>query len=383
MATKWDVVVVGAGPAGSTVGYELARRGVRVLILEKETFPRYKACAGGVNIRTAKRLPFAVEPVVEDRITGAWLTFRMGEPFTKQLDQTVTYTVSRERFDQFLLQHAAAAGSVVREGQRARVVRVDGNGTTVFTDGETVSAQIVVGADGANGVVGRSIGLMRDARMGIAIESEVEVAASDLERWRSTVLLDLGSIREGYGWIFPKADHLSIGAAGPVRYAKQVHAYYQAFTGRWRREMRRYRVMMKQGHRLPMRRREAPIQRGPVLLVGDAAGLTDPLDGEGIYYAIRSGQLAAGVIADHLEVPQGMGLARYEVLVDRELMVEIQRARAFMRVFNACPGLFVRALRRNGRLWQAGCELLRGETTYVDIGRVLGPFEFVMDWVGR
>jgi flavin-dependent dehydrogenase len=139
------------------------------------------------------------------------------------------------------------------------------------------------------------------------------------------------------------------------------------------------RVISKRGHRLPIRRKGASIQRDRVLLVGDAAGLIDPFDGEGIYYAIRSAQLAARVLKEHLEDPPATALARYQALVDQTLMGEIQRAKAFMRLFNIAPRFFVRALERNDRLWRAACELLRGERTYVDMGRKLGPFEFVLD----
>ena len=117
--------------------------------------------------------------------------------------------------------------------------------------------------------------------------------------------------------------------------------------------------------------------------MGDAAGLVDPFDGEGIYYAIRSAQLAAEVLADYLEHPQQVDLARYQARVDQELMAEIQRAKALMRVFNLCPRFFVAALERGGLLWRTACEFLRGEKTYVDVGRTLGPLEFILailDW---
>jgi flavin-dependent dehydrogenase len=220
---------------------------------------------------------------------------------------------------------------------------------------------------------------MRDAWVGIGIESEVEVDAADLERWKGTVLLDLASVRDGYGWIFPKSDHLSIGVGGLLGDPRALRAYYDAFSGRWAGTMGRYRVLRKRGHRLPIRRKGARIQRGRVLLAGDAAGLIDPFDGEGLYYAVRSAQLAARVLIDHREDPQATPLSKYPALVDRELMGEIQRAKAFMRLFNICPRPFVSGLRRGSQLWQAACELLRGERTYVDIGRKLGPFQFVLD----
>jgi geranylgeranyl reductase family protein len=370
---------VGAGPAGSTLGYELSRAGLRALILEKETFPRYKPCGGGLNARTVDILDFDVSSVVEDTITGVRITYRMGEPFTNRSDRPITYTVSRERFDHLLLQRAIAAGCAVHEREGVRAVAASPESVVVRSGRQTYSGKAVVGADGANGVVARAAGLMRDAWVGIGIESEVEVSPADMERWKGTVLLDLGSVRDGYGWIFPKSDHLSIGIGGLLGYPQALRSYYDAFTERWAGTMRRYRVLRKRGHRLPIRRKGARIQRGRVLLAGDAAGLIDPFDGEGLYYAIRSAQLAARVLIGHREDPQATPLSTYQALVDQELMGEIQRAKAFMRLFNIYPRPFVGGLRRGGRLWRAACELLRGERTYVDIGRKLGPFRFVLD----
>ena len=379
MSTDWDVIVVGAGPAGSTLGYELARMGLRALILEKEVFPRYKACGGSLNPRATDSLDFDVSPVVEDTITGVRTTYRMGEPFANRFDRPITYTVSRERFDHLLLQQAVASGCVVHEGEKVQSIQAQGAGVAVHSTRQSYSGKAVVGADGANSVVARSAGLMRDASIDIGIASEVEVDPADLERWRNLILLDLASIRNGYGWIFPKSDHLSIGVGGPLAYAKALQSYYEKFTGTWKRRMKKYRVTRKRGHRLPIRRKGTPIHRDRILLVGDAAGLIDPFDGEGIYYAIRSAQIAAQVLKDHLESPQETPLSRYQALVDRELMGEIQRAKAFMRLFNIYPRPFVRGLKRGGRLWRAACELLRGERTYVEIGKKLGPFEFILD----
>lgn len=361
------------------MGYRLSKRGIQVLILEKQAFPRYKPCGGALNVRAVNALDVDVSPVVENTIYGGWITYCMEEPFTHCFDRPLAYTVSRERFDHFLLRHAIGSGCAVHEGVRVADVQFCADGVAVRSSGGTYCGRAVVGADGAFGVVAKSIGLMGDAFIAIAIESEVEVHPRDLEQWKHVVHVDLGSMRSGYGWVFPKADHLSIGAGAALAHARELKAYYRQFTERWRRSARQYHVVTKRGHRLPVRRKDARIQRDQVLLVGDAAGLLDPLDGEGIYYAIRSAQLAADVLADYLDDPQRVGLGRYQALVDRELMPEIQRAKAFMRLFYLCPWLLVRALRTGGRTWRAVCEFLRGEKTYVEIGSKLGPLEFVLD----
>jgi geranylgeranyl reductase family protein len=376
---NWDVIIVGAGPAGSTLGYELSRMGIRALIVEKEKFPRYKACAGGLNVKTVKSLDFDISSVVEDTIYGVHITFRMGKQFTNRVDHPIALTVNRERFDHLLLQKAIESGCTVREGEKVESVEIREAGVCVHSSGQTYSGALVAGADGANSVVAKSIGLMQNAFMGVGIESEVEVDAVALERWRNLVLLDLASIRNGYGWIFPKLEHLSIGVCGPLACSKELKAYYKEFTGKWKNAMKSYRVIRKRGHQLPIRKKGARIQHDRVLLVGDAAGLVDPFSGEGIYYAIRSAQLAAGVLRDHLENPQDTSLSKYQALVDQELMLQMQRAKAFARLFNLYPSFFVNALKTNDRLWRAVCKLLTGEKTYVDIGKKLGLFGFILD----
>ncbi len=379
MLIDWDVIIVGAGPAGVTLGYELGRMGIRTLILEKEKFPRYKACGGGLNIKTVKSLDFDISSVIEDAIYGAHITLRMSKQFTKRFEHPITLTVSRERFDHLLLQKAIESGCTVREEEKVDSVGIREDGVYVHSSRQTYPGELLVGADGANSIVAKSTGLMQDAFIDIGIESEVEVDAVDLERWRNVVLLDLASIQNGYGWIFPKVDHLSIGVWGPLACSKGLKAYYEEFTEKWKGSMKKYRVIRKSGHRLPIRRKGARIQYDRVLLVGDAAGLIDPLSGEGIYYAIRSAQLVAEVLKDHLENPQGIPLSMYQALVDQELMVEIRRAKAFLRLFNLYPRFFVNFLKSSDRLWRAACKLLRGEKTYVDIGKKLGPFELILD----
>lgn len=379
MSTDWDVIIVGAGPAGATLGLQLGGAGIRTLILEKEELPRYKTCGGALNIRAANSLGFDVDSVIEDTIYAVRITLRMGGEFIRSYKDPITYTVSRERLDYLLLQRATDSGATVRDGERVKHVEVREDRVIVYGVNETYVGGVVVGADGANSIVARSIGLMGDAFMDIGIESEVEVGTVDLEYWKGSVLLDLASIRYGYGWIFPKLHHLSIGVGGPQAQSKALGAYFSAFTDKYRGLLSQYRIIRKRGHRLPIRKEGAKIQSHRILLTGDAAGLIDPFNGEGIYYAIRSAQLAADVLQAYLANPDVAPLADYEALVDQALMPELQRSKAFMRLFNLYPRVFVGALRGSDRVWRAACELLRGEKTYVEIGEKLGPFEFVLD----
>jgi geranylgeranyl reductase family protein len=380
LTATWDVIIAGGGPAGSTLGYELGKQGLKTLLIDKAKFPRYKTCGGIVDIKAANSLPFDISPVVEDAITRVMISRKLGQPFTKDCGGPITYNVSRERFDHFLLQKAIEAGCTVEQGDGIKSIEMNDNGVTAVTkEGQKFTGKILAGADGANSVVARAVGLLQNAYIGIGLEWEVEVDPADLEQWRGVSLLDLGTISSGYAWIFPKLDHLSLGAGGGQEESQAVRVYYQNFIDKWKPTFKKCQTIREKGHRLPVRRKGDPIVQDRVILLGDAAGLIDPLSGEGIYYAIKSGQLAGRALAAHLADPHNVPLAHYQTLVDTEIMAEIQRAKAFMRLFYLYPRPFISSLKRSNRLWRATCALLTGQKKYSDIGKKLGPAEFILD----
>ena len=109
--SKVEVLIIGAGPAGATLAYELARLGVKVLLLEKAQFPRRKTCGGGLNLRTVRLLPFDLTPIIENVISGIYFSRRLDHPFARRYPEPFMVTVSREKFDQFLVREAEKAGA--------------------------------------------------------------------------------------------------------------------------------------------------------------------------------------------------------------------------------------------------------------------------------
>ena len=199
----------------------------------------------------------------------------------------------RRRLDAFLAEHAAAAGAELRQGARVESLEADGAGVTARVGGDAVRADAVVGADGANGIVARSFGLGDGIVRGVALEGNVPLAALDRDLAR-TAVIELAVVPGGYGWVFPKGDHANLGVGGwgsegpalrehLARLAREHGVDPDSLT-----EVR--------GHRLPMRRLGTPAGAGRVLLVGDAAGLVDPLSGDGMYEAFVSARLAADAI---------------------------------------------------------------------------------------
>jgi geranylgeranyl reductase family protein len=377
---SYDVIVVGAGPAGATLGYELARKGVDVLILEKERLPRYKACAGGVTVKTARLLDFDVGDVAQRVVTGVRVSYKGSREFARHYGQPLVYMVMRDEFDQCLVQRAKEAGADLIDNQRVSSVVAGTAGVEVMTADDTFAAQVVAGADGANSIVASSIGLAEGRELGVAMQAEVSVPGEMLIKWDSLLGLDLGHMRGGYGWVFPKKDHLSVGVGGPLCQAKKLKAAYQRVLDA--QGLERYASDRPRSHFLPVLKNRAAIQHGRALLLGDAAGLVDPLTGEGIYYAIKSGQMAAPVIVERLQ-SNAIDLKAYQGAVARGILPELRAARALMRLFTWSAESYFSAVEGYDRLWNASCRLLRGETSYLSLKKRLGKFQFVFDLLSR
>jgi geranylgeranyl reductase family protein len=368
-----DVIVVGGGPAGSSAAYMLAKQGLSVLVLEKQKMPRYKTCGGGVNIRAARHIPFNIEPVVERVIYKYRFTYRGEKPFEKASNEPLTYMTQRMHLDQFLLEQAQNQGAHVIEGTSVRKIH-EKNDSVIIEDsgGKIYRSVLLIGADGANSVVARNLQLSDGIQREIALESEVALPEEIMYKWNDSIEIDLFSIWCGYGWIFPKQDHISIGVGGPQRFFKQIREYNSGYLSQ--NKLSEYPKIRFSGHALPVRKGFAPLTKGRALLVGDAAGLLEPFTGEGIGYAVRSGQLAAFAIAAFLknETPD---LALYTHLLDDELTPELLAAQQFVRIFNRFPSLFYHLIKNNDYVWKSICKILRGERNFSDINRKLGFFK--------
>ena len=290
---RYDAIVVGAGPAGSTTAYRLARAGARVCLLDRARFPRDKPCGGGLTLRAVRQLPFSVEPVVEDVVDRLELGLRYGRRWSRRSEGPLVLMTQRRRLDAFLAERAAEAGAEFREG--VKVTGVDPSGF-VSAGGERLEGAVIVGADGANGITARALGVQ--AEYGVALEGNVGYEHVSRERFAGRAVVELGAVPGGYAWVFPKADHVNVGVGGwqseGPRLRERLGELCRAFG------IDESTVHDVRGHRLPMRGGARRQVRDRVLLVGDAAALVDPLSGDGMYEAFVSGRLAAEATLDLL-----------------------------------------------------------------------------------
>jgi len=348
----YDVIVAGAGPAGAAAAYWLGDAGYRVAVLEKEALPRYKPCGGGVPRAVFDQFPFDFSRIIERWVRHVRFRFRDGREVVADLPDRSVAMVMRDRFDLHLLDHARAD---VQDQARVTALEQDESGVTVTTaSGETLRARYLIGADGANSRVSRLVGLRGHQQMGAAVEAEVPVDDHLLEQYADTALFLFGMPSEGYLWIFPKADHLSVGI-GALRDGASNMKHVL------RREMARLGIQMDgvrlRGHPLPIHLRRERLHRGRVLLTGDAAGLMDPLLGEGIRHAVESGQLAARSLLN--DNPQ-----RYSEHVHREIGRDLLWGRRWAQLFYDHPwGSFELAV-RNPLFVRDFLRLFAGEISY-------------------
>jgi geranylgeranyl reductase family protein len=354
---RFDVIVVGAGPAGSFAAQCLAARGASVLLLDRACFPRDKPCGGGLTVRAVRLLPYSVEPVVEAVVDRIELRLRYGRRFERARGKPLVMMTQRSRLDAFLAERAAAAGAEFRDGQRVGAVTAERRGVAVQVGRRWLRAEAVIGADGANGVTARSLGLCAGPAYGVALEADVPLELVDAERYRGRIVFELGVVRGGYGWVFPKGDHLNVGVGGWQREAPSLRRDLAALCGE--HGIPQERLQNVRGYRLPVGRPQAALARGRALVVGDAAGLIDPLTGDGIYEAFLSARLAAAETAELL-AGRAPDLERYPILVRRALGRELANAWAAKIALECLPRLMFTIARTE--VVQRGLErLARGE----------------------
>ncbi len=312
----FDAVVVGAGPAGSTSAYHLASAGRRVLLVDKARFPRDKPCGGGVTMRAARLLPCSIDAVVEDEVDRLEVRFRYRSAFERKGKQTFALMTQRRRLDAHLAEQAARVGADFRDAVKVTDVRRENGGVALAVDGIEIGARTLVVADGANGTTSRALGLDGDVVHGVALEGNVSYEKASRERFTRTMMLELGEVAGGYGWVFPKGDHINVGVGGWDSEGPRLRAHLDRLCREHGLDPSDATDL--RGYRLPMRKPGKRIAEGPIALVGDAGGLLDPFSGDGMYEGFASARLAAAAIDDFLE-GRAAGLEPYATAIDRAI----------------------------------------------------------------
>lgn len=345
----YQVIVIGAGPAGAMTAYHTARAGMDVVLLEKKVPPRPKPCGGGVTPKAARLMPFSWEGVIERKIRRA--TFTYDHSLSLEWEDPICFMVDRSLLDRCIVDEARTAGAIIRSGEEVIGVDEALQEVTVHTPGKAYRGRFVIGADGAHSLIARL--WKRPQLRGFA--AVCEIAAGDALAARSEYLeVDFAAIPGGYGWVFPKGSHLNVGVGSFLPGVRPLQAFLRAYVSRL--GLADLPVLREQCFPIPFESLGGgPVARGRVILVGDAAGFADPCTGEGIFHACLSGYLAAQALQ------QGGGRAddvvrRYQAAVEREILPEMRLARRTAKVFyglNHCAITYL--MQRPGllkKLWE-------------------------------
>jgi geranylgeranyl reductase family protein len=308
-----DVIVAGAGPAGATAALRLARAGMRVLLVERFSLPRHKPCGGGISTRVFSRFPYlarALARISVHPISNLYLEGPSKDVFRMRSDGPAVILIRRIEFDHLLATLAIEAGA--RMLAPAAIAQVDHRTDAVtlrLRDGRTISAPMVVAADGVNSVVARRLGLNPGWPPGnLALDMMEETPLETLraaEPDTLSVFYGYGGAH-GYAYIFPKRGYVNVGIGYVLSYFQhQVHEQPYGLQERFVSDLRGRGLMEGESRRdrftpflIPI---GGPLKRtsaGRVLLAGDAGGFVNGFSAEGIYYAMVTGDLAAGAILD-------------------------------------------------------------------------------------
>lgn len=355
----YDCLVVGAGPAGGVCAYELAKKGFKVLILEKERLPRPKVCAGGLPVKAPQLLDFDLTLAFETQVWRGVCAFRSLPQVEIDLGEMGGWTVTRANLDHLIVQKAVEAGAELQGRQDVREVEMGPDMVIARTEREEWKGRIIVGADGAKSMVARSLGLLPRRRIAVGLESELPVDKALLNRWKGRILLDFGSIPGGYGWIFPKRDHLSVGVC--IGKVSPMGEALRRFVERYQLLPHNGKIRMK-GHPVALGGGGGMLHRGRGLLVGDVASLADPFLGEGIFYAMRSAQLAAQVIDEADQA--ALDLSSYTQLIDTQIRREFRYARLIAEIYYRLPSLGYRLFRGSTIIREGIIKVVQGKMRY-------------------
>lgn len=364
---RYDAIISGAGPAGSTLARLLARAGLEVLVLEKEMMPRTKPCGGAVSVKTARLLDFPWQESVEDVIHTVVFNFMGSNRVAVRTASPVAYMVTRSAFDKIMAEQAKRAGAHTIEGCAAKEVCIDNDRVTVCSGDKTFQGKIFIGADGAKGAAARLLGMHRPRGTGPTLEAELECPPETLIFRRGRVTLDCGAVPRGYGWIFPKKSRLSAGVAAFTRSLRKVNMEKQLKNLIAREGLNGSKVLSLRGYPIPIdggQKKKIHCRLG--LLLGDAAGLVDPFSGEGIYYAVKSAHLAAEAILDH-KTALWRAPDYYQRLVDRHITGELAIARQIAKIFYSFPKQIFQVIEKHPGIAEELCNIAGGRKSYSEI----------------
>lgn len=359
----YDLIIIGGGPSGSAAGRLAGKLGLKTLLIEKEVFPRYKPCGGAFSEQAMSYLDFNIPQHIHEKdIYGARIHFR-DQVIEKHKEYRIATLVSRDVLDNYLLEKAKETKIEIKMGEKVIDYKENHDYVSVYTNNDTYKAKFVIVAEGSQGKLKNKI-RKRDKKneYAISVVTEIEQDNETIDKYiYNAIDIHFGVVNMGYGWIFPHEKYYSVGIGG---LAKDLHnpkkmmmdfLKSNGFDGNYKLNV----------HLIPAGGIKRNITSSRVVLSGDAAGFVDSFYGEGIAYAIRSGQVAVEVISDILlSKNKPSSLKNYESICEREFSDNLKYSLLLSKMMHRFPKIFFKILTSNEDVIDKFIEVTALKRTY-------------------
>ncbi|MBD2139706.1 geranylgeranyl reductase family protein [Anabaena sp. FACHB-1237] len=363
----YDCIIVGAGPAGSAAAYHLAKRGNSVLVLEKDSLPRYKPCGGGVSPAIAQWFDFDFSPAISVKVDSLRFTWKLEDPVEAKIDiKEPVWMVRREIFDHFLIQQAQQQGAELKDNLEVIGIEFKSDHWQVNTAKGTFTGKYLIAADGAKGPMAKWLGFKdRKRRLAGALEAEVPAEVVN----KNMAHFEFGLLKNGYIWNFPKADGYSIGigtfiGGEPQDFKKILDQYAQSFNVDVKNSK-------QYGHAICLWDGTQKLHTQNAILAGEAACVVDPFTAEGIRPSIFTGVLAAQFIHQALGGDLN-AIENYSNAINEQWGADMAWAQKLAGAFYRFPGIGYKVGVKRPSGAQIMGKILCGELKYGDVaGRAL------------
>ena len=370
---QYDVIIVGAGPAGAIASKTCAEKGLSTLLLEKKTIPRFKLCGGAVSISALSHLDFGIKKdLIERECYGERVHFKNHQIEVRRKTRRAIL-VSRDKFDAYIVSKAVDAGVVLHEEEKATSITPNQSKVVVETTKEKYNAKVVIGADGVNSIVSKQVReSYKPNELALGIAAEIPATNEEVDEYIDNAIdIHYGVTKFGYGWVFPKEKHFSVGVAGILPLMKTPRDIFMTFL----KKLGFSTGVVAHAHLIPSGGYEREVCSDRLILVGDAAGFVDPFIGEGIKYAFISGKLAAERIVESNENDDfsKFALDTYKRSCYKSFGANLEYSLRLTRLMNKYPGIFFRLLSSDKKVLDKGFEIVAGRMEYKDYMRWLVP----------
>ena len=370
---RYDVTVIGAGPAGAASAHVLSSYGMKVCILDKHTFPRSKLCGGLLTIK-AQRIfndifNISWDPVIEYVSDGVRF-YHSNKLLNEVTNYKKIFFTNRALFDNLIVEQAVKAGAEPYLG--ISIADFDEtNKTITLKDGRKIISDFIIGADGVNSVGSKHLFKKSVDLNRIGLGLEIELDRNKMYDDRIYPEIYFGVLKWGYGWVFPKKNTLTVGIGGLLKYNPHMTETFFKFLGTLFE--RNFDKSAVKGHYIPFGYYKKTPGKNNILLCGDAAGLVDPITGEGIAYALLSGKYAGQAIIES-SIKNNSNTALEIYLKKYQTITKELRQANFLRLL-LFPGisesLFAKALPMTDTIPRKHMDLISGDITYSEYIRFL------------